>query len=88
VKGIAMTSSACILTTCLLFHQLSHGLKEPIFLFLFILQKIFIFVFSSALGRKDGKANEFQSQIGGNCDWNSLARWKVLTLALEASQKY
>jgi hypothetical protein len=57
-------------------------------LFLFILQKIFIFVFSSALGRKDGKANEFQSQIGGNCDWNSLARWKVLTLALEASQKY
>jgi len=47
-----------------------------------------MFVFSSALGRKDGKANEFQSQIGGNCDWNSLAHWKVLTLALEASQKY
>jgi hypothetical protein len=43
---------------------------------------LFLFFTPSALGRRNRKANEFQSQIGGNCDWNSLAEFPWLFYAL------
>jgi len=49
-----------------------HGLKEPYFCF-YIFYKNFIFVFYFLrVGRKNGEVNAFQSQIGGNCDWNAF----------------
>src|SRR4030042_3848432 len=74
VKGITITFSACSLTT---FHPLSLAAprcERTFYLFLFCnFSKILFLFLSPALGRKNGEANEFQTQIGGNCDWNSLA---------------
>ena len=64
----------CAYVVCL--SYLCYGYKEPIFLFIFVkfFKNNFIFVFNPPrVGGKNIEKYEFQSQIGGNCDWNSFS---------------
>lgn len=62
----------CVYVVC--YREPPYGCKEPFLIFIFenFYKNNFIFVFNPpALGKEYREVYEFQSQIGGNCDWNS-----------------